>query len=80
MYDRQTLLFVLVVLLFAGIFGCLGVILFLAFAVGAVMLWRRQQPITPRHAVRMGAEEVSRVFIRTRQGLVPRDEEETRER
>lgn len=78
--DRQALLFVLVILLFAAIFGCLGVILFSVFAVGAVMLWRRQEPITPRGAVRAGAEEVSRVFVRTREGLVPRDEAETRER
>lgn len=75
MYDRETLIIVVVSSMMAVLCGCVGLSLFAVFLIGVWLLWRRREPITANSALRTGAERVSRAFRRTRRGLEPIDVE-----
>jgi hypothetical protein len=61
---------------------CLGFVLFVLFLVGFLFLRKRgQKAATPVEAVRAGADQVSRAFVRTnktREQLYAEEEEEER--
>lgn len=72
-------------LVIAGVLGllcCTGAALLFFLAVGIVLLRRRgKKQISTKEAVRVGAEEVSRAFVRTkktREELYAEEEEEDR--
>ena len=55
-----------------------GLVLLLLFVVGLILLRRRgQKDVTARDAVKAGAESVSQMFMRTKDGnLAPMDEDD----
>ncbi|MEQ1565534.1 MAG: hypothetical protein ABMA64_07850 [Myxococcota bacterium] len=63
-----TTIIVIVSSLLAFLCAGAGFVLFLLFVIGFVLLRRRGKKVTAKEAVAVGAERVSQVFMRTKDG------------
>ena len=77
--DPTTLVALIVALVLSLLCGGGGLLLLVLFVVGVVLLRRRgKKKVTAQDAVRVGAERVSQIFRRTKDGRMEpiRDEDE----
>lgn len=76
--STSTIIIVVVFSLLVLMCGGGGLVLLLLFVIGVVLLRRRgQKDVTPTAAVKAGAESVSQMFMRTKDGgLAPMEEDD----
>jgi len=68
--DPTTLAILIVSILLTLLCGGGGFLLLILFVVGVVLLRRRRKKVTAQDAVRVGAERVSQIFRRTKDGKI----------
>ncbi len=68
--DPTTLAILIAAVVLSLLCGGGGFLLFVVFVVGVVLLRRRRKKVTAQDAVRVGAERVSQIFRRTKDGKI----------
>jgi uncharacterized protein (TIGR03382 family) len=68
--DPTTLAILVAAILFTVLCGGGGLLLLLLLIVGVVLLRRRKKRVTAQEAVKVGAERVSQIFRRTKDGKI----------
>jgi hypothetical protein len=68
--DPTTLAILVAAILLTVLCGGGGLLLLILLVVGIVLLRRRKKKVTAQDAVRVGAERVSQIFRRTKDGKI----------